>query len=105
MKVILAVVKQLKQLQEKPRKTFWGFNEIQTNYLSETSAMLYQLSYVGLLGIDKQWAQFIPVMREGGWCGNIGNVYHSLGQYENAQFHKKHLSVCQETADLPGEGK
>ena len=38
--------------------------------------------------------------------GNIGIVYLSLGQYEKAmEYHKKDLSICQQTGDLAGEGK
>ena len=45
MKVIPEVLKQLKQLQRKPRKkNISGFNGIQTYNLRETVAMLYQLS-------------------------------------------------------------
>ena len=33
-------------------------------------------------------------------------MYKSLGQYEKAmEHHKKHLSICQKTGDLPGEGR
>ena len=45
-KVILTVVKQLKQLQIKPRKIIWGFNGVQTHDLRDTGAMLYELSYI-----------------------------------------------------------
>ena len=38
-------MKQLKQLQRKPRKKIWGSNEIRTHDLRDTGAMLYQLSY------------------------------------------------------------
>ena len=43
---ILAVVKQLKQLNQRNLwKKFWGFNGIRTHDLCDTGAMLYQLSY------------------------------------------------------------
>ena len=46
MKVILTVMRQLKQLQRKPgQKKFWGSNRIQAHDLHDTGAMLYQLSY------------------------------------------------------------
>ena len=44
-KVILSFVKQLKQLQRKPRNKKRSFNRIWTHDLHNTSAMLYQLSY------------------------------------------------------------
>ena len=47
-KMNLAVVKQLNQLQKKPEK-FWGSNGIQTHDLRDTGAMLYQLSHEVLL--------------------------------------------------------
>ena len=38
--------------------------------------------------------------------GNIGNVYHSLGQYEEViEYFKKALTICRETGDLAGEGR
>ena len=49
--VILAVMKQLKQLQKKLRRV-WRFNGIQTHDLHNTNAMLYQLSYEALLGLQ-----------------------------------------------------
>ena len=49
-------MKQLKQLQRKPRK----YSEIQTHDLCNTSAMLYQLSYEALLGGSQEQVQFIP---------------------------------------------
>ena len=48
-KVILAVMKQLKQLQRKPRKILR-----QTHDLHNTSAMLYQLSYEALLVVGQE---------------------------------------------------
>ena len=53
----LAVMKQLKQLQRKPRKKFWGFNRIWTHDLRDTSAMLYQLNYEALLEAGEEWVQ------------------------------------------------
>ena len=43
--IILAVMKQLKQLLRKLRKNFWGFNGIRMHALQDTGAMLYQLNY------------------------------------------------------------
>ena len=42
-KVILTVMKQLKQLQRKPRKKFWGSKGFQIHDLYNAGAMLYQL--------------------------------------------------------------
>ena len=57
-------MKQLKQLQRKPRKKFWGFNGIQTHDLHDTRAVLYQLSYMyeALLEAGQERVQFIPVI-------------------------------------------
>ena len=48
-------MKQLKQLQRKPRKNSRGF---QRDY---KGAMLYQLSYEALLGVGQEGVQFIPM--------------------------------------------
>ena len=62
-KVTLAVMKQLKQLQRKPRKKLWGFNRIQTHDPCNTSAMLYQLSYE----VSLDAGQVIPLIMQGEW--------------------------------------
>ena len=54
-KVILPVMKQLKQLQRKPRKILR-----QTHDLHNTSVMLYQLSYEALLVLGQECVQCIP---------------------------------------------
>ena len=53
-------MKQLKQLQRKPRKNE-GFNVIPTHDLHDTGAMLYQLSYEASLEAGQERVQFIPV--------------------------------------------
>ena len=61
-KVIFTVVKQLKQLQRKPRNKDFnkkeGFNGIRAHNLCDTGAMLYQLSYEASLEAD----QDLPVI-------------------------------------------
>ena len=62
-KVILAVVKQLKQLQRKPRKNYvasTGFAG--THDLHDTSAMLYQLIYEASWKQARLRVQFITVI-------------------------------------------
>ena len=74
MKVILAVVKQLKQLQRKPGK----YPEAPAGFepdLRDTSAMLYQLSYEALLGVHvgQEWDQF--------YTHYVKRVYRSYRSY------------------------
>ena len=61
--VILAAMKQLKQLHRKPRKKLWGFNWNRTHDFRDTSAMLYQLSYKASLEAGQVRVQFIPAIR------------------------------------------
>ena len=62
-KVTLAVVKQLKQLQRKPPKKLWGSNGIWNHDLRDTGRpTLYQLSYEASLEAGQEWVQFIPVI-------------------------------------------
>ena len=43
--------------------------------------------------------------REGRACGNLGNAYQSLGDYQKAiEYHEKHLKIGIETGDQAGEG-
>ena len=62
MKVIPAVVKQLKQLQRISRKKFWGFKGIRTDDLRDTGAMLYWLSYEASPEAGQVRVQFTPVI-------------------------------------------
>ena len=74
--MIFPVVKQLQQLQRKPRKTFWGFNRILIHGLHDTSAMLYQLiDGAASLESGQVRVQFIPVIwREWGDV-HINHIY------------------------------
>ena len=42
---------------------------------------------------------------EGKWYGNLGNVFHSLGEYVKAQeYSEKALAISTEIGDRAGEG-
>ena len=44
--------------------------------------------------------------REGNALGNLGNAYHSQGDFKRAiECHKKHLSIAKEMGDRAGEGE
>ena len=43
---------------------------------------------------------------EGRAYGNLGNAYHSLGDYQKAiEYHEKHLKIAKEIGDRAGEGR
>ena len=57
--MIFLVVKQLKQLQRKPRNNSEASTGFGTCDLSDSSAMLYQLSYEASLEAGQERVQFI----------------------------------------------
>ena len=61
--MIIAVNFQFKQLERKSLKEIQGFNEIQTRYLCDTGAMLYQLSYEATHWERGQFVEFISPVR------------------------------------------
>jgi len=43
---------------------------------------------------------------EGGSYGNLGNAYHSLGDFRKAiEYHERHLKIAKEVGDRAGEGR